>query len=293
MCDVRNAIEMKELTKRYGRNRGIEGISLNVEQGDFFGYLGVNGAGKSTSVRCLLGLVQITSGEAYVLGKKVGDKQQEILRQVGYVPSEAHFYPSMRVEEVIRYAARLRGLDCGVEADKLCDRLFVDRKKRIRELSLGNRKKVSIVCALQHRPGLVILDEPTSGLDPLMQEAFFELLSEYNKEGMTCFLSSHVLQEVKRYCRHVAILRDGRLVKADTVEHLAGSSLRKVKVCGLETLPFAAGMMGVVKKGEDFEFSFQGEISELLGALQGLPIKDLLIEEPSLEEIFMQYYERE
>ncbi len=287
---MKKAIEMKELKKYYGKNRGIEGITLDVEEGDFFGYLGVNGAGKSTSVRCLLGLVRITSGEAWVLGKKVGSGQQEILRQVGYVPSEAHFYPSMQVEEVIRYAAGLRGVDCGAEALKLCDRLHVDRKKKIRELSLGNRKKVSIVCALQHRPGLAILDEPTSGLDPLMQEVFFELLTEYNAMGMTCFLSSHVLQEVKKYCKHVAILRDGKLVKEDSVEHLLGGSLRKVKLRGLGTLPFVPGMSEAVKKGGEYEFSFQGEVQKLLEALRGLPVEDLLIQEPSLEEIFMQFY---
>lgn len=289
-----NAIEMRELTKTYGRNRGIREISLTVEEGDMFGYLGPNGAGKSTSIRCLLGMIHASSGEARVLGCQVGRQQSEILGRVGYVPAECFLYPAMKVEEVIRYAARMRRMDCTKEADRLCDRLEVDKGKRIRELSLGNRKKVSIVCALQHRPELVIMDEPTSGLDPLMQEIFFELVTERNKEGATCFLSSHVLQEVRRYCRHAGILKEGRLVKADTVENLIGASLRRVRLSGMSVseLPSVPGIGDVSREGEDMVFSFQGEMQELLGALQGLRIKDMLITEPSLEEAFMHYFSK-
>lgn len=290
---MRNAIEMRELTKTYGRNRGIKKITLNVQEGDMFGYLGPNGAGKSTSIRCLLGMIQASSGEARVLGHQVGREQSEILRKVGYVPAECFLYPSMRVEEIIGYAAKIRRLDCSKEADRLCDRLEVDRKKQIRELSLGNRKKVSIVCALQHKPELVIMDEPTSGLDPLMQEVFFELVTERNKEGATCFWSSHVLQEVRRHCRHVGILKEGRLVKADTVENLIGARLRRVKLSGVSQIPSLPGITALSKEGEDMVFSFQGEIADLISALHGLDIKDMLITEPSLEDAFMHYFSDE
>jgi len=293
-----NAIEMKSLTKTYGKNRGIKNVTMAVEQGDIFGYLGPNGAGKSTSIRCLLGMISISGGEAYLLGHRVNGKRSwEVLRKVGYMPSEAYFYPSMRAGEVIRYAARLRGMDCRAEAEKLCARLEVDPDKRIQELSLGNRKKVSIVCALQHRPELVILDEPTSGLDPLMQEVFFELLLERNREGMTCFLSSHVLSEVNRYCRHVGILREGELAKVDTVENLTGADasqgrvLRRVKIWGVEALPKIRGISEAERTGDAVSFCWRGEMSELLRALQGLEVKDLLISEPSLEEVFLHYYE--
>lgn len=289
---MRNAIEMRGLTKTYGRNRGIREITMTVEEGDIFGYLGPNGAGKSTSIRCLLGMIHASSGEACVLGHQVGREQREILRSVGYVPAECFLYPAMRVDEIIGYAAKMRGMDCSGEAGRLCDRLEVDRKKRVRELSLGNRKKVSIVCALQHRPELVIMDEPTSGLDPLMQEVFFELVTERNKEGATCFLSSHMLQEVRRYCRHVGILKEGRLVKTDTVENLIGTRLRRVRLSGVSKVPSVEGMGAVSKEGEDIVFSFQGEMQTLLGALQGLGIKDMLITEPSLEEAFMHYFNK-
>jgi len=285
------AVEMRNLTKTYGKNRGIRNISMTVEEGDVFGYLGPNGAGKSTSIRCLLGMLSITSGEAYVFGHRVGREQKEILREVGYLPSEPNFYPSMRAGEVIRSAAEMRGMDCSGEAEMLCRRLEVDCEKRIRELSLGNRKKVGIVCALQHRPRLAILDEPTSGLDPLMQEVFFELLMERSREGMTCFLSSHVLPEVKRYCRHVGILREGELVRVDTVDHLTRSKLRRVKISGAALPLPLEGMTEVEQRGEEITFSWQGEIAELLAALQGLAVKDLLITEPSLEEVFREFYE--
>lgn len=286
-----NAIEMRHLTKTYGTSRGIDDITMAVEEGDVFGYLGPNGAGKSTSIRCLLGMISSSSGEAYILGERVDKKYPpNILKRVGYMPSEANFYPSMKVGEVIKYAARLRGMDCGDEAQRLCHVLEVDQNKKIRELSLGNRKKVSIVCALQHRPDLAIMDEPTSGLDPLMQEAFFDLLMERNQEGMTCFLSSHVLSEVKRYCKHVGILREGKLVKTDTVEGLTKTKLRKVRIYGTTNIPRLKGVTDAAQQGDGIVFSYHGEMADLIKALEGAEIKDLLISEPSLEEVFMHFY---
>ena len=187
-----NAIEIRNLTKTYGKNRGVTDLSLTVKEGEIFGFLGPNGAGKSTTIRSMLGLANYQEGEIRLLGMDAKKQQVEILRQVGYMPSEAWFYMDMCVRDVIRYAAKMRGMDCSAEADKLCERLQVDRNKKIEELSLGNRKKVSIVCAMQHKPRLFIFDEPTSGLDPLMQAEFFKLILEYNAQGATCFLSSHV-----------------------------------------------------------------------------------------------------
>ncbi len=270
------AIEIRSLTKSYGRQRGVQEISLCVQTGDIFGFLGPNGAGKSTTIRSMLGMLHFQKGEIRLLGMDSKRQQKEILRQVGYMPSEAMFYPSMRVKEVIRFAARARGMDCGREADRICEKLAVDREKRIGELSLGNRKKVSIVCAMQHRPGLLILDEPTSGLDPLMQEAFFSLLLEARQRGATCFLSSHVLSEVKRYCNRAAVIREGRVILSDTVENLAKSDLRRVKVR---------------KDGQEQVFVHKGNVKELLCRLQQTEPDDVLIEEPSLEEIFVHYYE--
>lgn len=284
------AIEIYGLTKSYGKKRGVRDISLVVERGDIFGFLGPNGAGKSTTIRCLLGMLHFEAGEIRILGRRVGKEQKEILRNIGYMPSEVMFYPSMTAEKVIKLAADLRGADCRTEAARLCDRLKVDGKKRISELSLGNRKKVSIVCAMQHKPALLILDEPTSGLDPLMQEAFFELLTEANHAGATCFLSSHVLTEVRQYCKHAAVIRDGSLVRVDTVENLSQSTLRKVKLAGVSGAPALSGIEEVRKGQDGVSFSYSGDMQKLLTAILALSPKDVLIEEPSLEEIFMQFY---
>lgn len=213
-------IEITNLTKTYGKARGVTDLTLHVPQGSCFGFIGPNGAGKSTTIRTLLGLLRPTSGSARVLGLDCVGEREKILAQVGYMPSEAMFYPDMRVSEVIRLSAGLRKRDCGAEAAALCAALDLDSKKRIRELSLGNRKKVSIVCAMQHRPKLYILDEPTSGLDPLMQRAFWGEIDARRKEGATVFLSSHVLYEVARYCDRAAVLREGRLIAEGTTAAL-------------------------------------------------------------------------
>ena len=213
---MNNAIEISHLTKNYGKNRGVTDVSLEVKEGDIFGFIGPNGAGKSTTIRSMLGFLRFQEGTIRILGMDSVKDHEKIMRNVGYMPSEAWFYGSMKVSEVIRYAADARGMDCSAEAAKLCERLKVDTGKRIRELSLGNRKKVSIVCAMQHRPRLFIFDEPTGGLDPLMQKHFFELIDEYVAEGTTCLLSTHVLSEVNKYCKSAAIMRDGRLTMLDT-----------------------------------------------------------------------------
>ena len=213
-------IQIDHLTKTYGRARGVTDLTLHVPEGGCFGFIGPNGAGKSTTIRTLLGLLSPTAGAARVLGLDCVRQRNAILAQVGYMPSEAMFYPDMRVGQVIRLSADLRKKDCRAQAAALCETLELDARKRIRELSLGNRKKVSIVCAMQHRPRLYILDEPTSGLDPLVQRAFWQLLEQRRQEGATVFLSSHVLYEVARYCSLAAIIREGRLVAAGTTEEL-------------------------------------------------------------------------
>lgn len=211
-----NVIEINHLTKNYGKNRGIIDVSLEVKQGDIFGFLGPNGAGKSTTIRSMLGFLKPNAGSVSILGMDSVRNHEQILKEVGYMPSEAWFYDSMRVGDVIKYAADVRGIDCSSEAEMLCERLKVDTKKKIKQLSLGNRKKVSIVCAMQHKPKLFVFDEPTGGLDPLMQKKFFELINEYVEQGATCLLSTHVLSEVDKYCKTAAIMREGRLSMLDT-----------------------------------------------------------------------------
>lgn len=272
------AISIDNLTKTYGKNRGVDHLSLHVEQGDIFGFLGPNGAGKSTTIRSILGLIHFQQGSAQIFGMDVKNRQKEILKAVGYMPSEAMFYPSMKVKDVIGFAADMRHMDCSAEAKMLCERLCVDTEKRIEELSLGNRKKVSIVCAMQHKPKLFIFDEPTSGLDPLMQAEFFKLILEYNSQGATCFLSSHVLSEVKKYCHHAAIIKEGKLICTDTVENLTRTNAKRIRV---------------IKDGVEESFVYKGDLNQLFEGFRGHNIEDITIEEPELDEIFMHYYKEE
>ena len=286
-----NAIETNHLTKFYGSARGIEDLELTVEQGDFFGFIGPNGAGKSTTIRTLLGLISPTSGDAKVLGLDIRKDKTEILTRVGYLPSEITFYPGMKVKDVLRLSAGLRRQNCDREAEALCRRLQLDQSRRVEDLSLGNRKKVGIVCALQHNPELLILDEATSGLDPLMQRAFFEILQERNKAGVTVFLSSHVLSEIQRNCTRAAIIRQGRLIACDSVEGLAQAGARRVTVHGQADVSGLSGVRDLQQTGEGVSFLYSGDMNALLSVLAQGRIRDLSLTEPDLEEVFLHYYE--
>ena len=270
-----NAIEINHLTKNYGKHRGVLDVSFSVEEGDIFGFLGPNGAGKSTTIRSMLGLIQFDNGSIKILGKNVEKEKEEILKEVGYMPSEAMFYPSMKVKDVIKLAADVRKKDCKKEAAKLCERLQVDTEKKISELSLGNRKKVSIVCAMQHKPKLFILDEPTSGLDPFMQNEFFLLIQEYVKEGATCMLSTHILSEVKTYCKQVAIMKEGRLQCVDKVSNMTKTNAKRIQM---------------VRDGKAENFIYDGDFNALFQELIHYNITDIRIEDLSLDEIFMHVY---
>ena len=275
---MEHIMEITNLTKNYGKHRGIEGVSFQVEKGDIFGFLGPNGAGKSTTIRAILGLIRCREGKIRVCGYDAVRNREEVLRRIGYMPSEAWFYPGMTIREILKMAAGVRGVDCTQEAGKLCDRLQLDDRRKISELSLGNRKKVSIVCAMQHRPELFIFDEPTSGLDPLMQNQFFLLIKEYVEQGATCMLSTHVLSEVQNHCSRVAIMKEGKLIVTDTVEHLLASKTKRIRM---------------VRDGEKLDFLYQDDLNRLYRELEGHDIADILIEEPSIEEVFMHYYEKE
>lgn len=324
------AIRTEKLTKYYGKSRGILELDLCVQEGEFFGYMGPNGAGKSTTIRTLMGLIQASSGKAFVLGKEIREEKQKVLEEVGYLPSEAIFYQGMRVGDILKLSARLRKKDCKEESDRLCQRLELDKARKVEELSFGNRKKVAIVCALQHNPRLLVLDEPTSGLDPLMQREFFQIIKERNERGVTIFFSSHVLSEIQRNCGRAAIVREGRMVACDYVEALARANAKRVMVrgeidmawfgCLLELEKenglqkeggmqkgtglqkgdgkgqeagsgiYSMGIRDLKKEGDAVRFLYAGDINQLVKGLAGQHILDLSISEPDLEEIFMHYY---
>lgn len=274
---MKNMIEITDLTKTYGKHRGVENVSFSVKKGEIFGFLGPNGAGKSTTIRSMLGLIRYDKGQIRICDLDAQRDKEKILQRVGYMPSEAWFYPGMTIREVLKLSADVRKMDCSKEAGMLCERLQIDAKRKISELSLGNRKKVSIVCAMQHKPELFVFDEPTSGLDPLMQNVFFELIKEYVEKGATCMLSTHVLSEVRNHCDRVAIMREGKLVVTDTVEHLLASKTKRIKM---------------IRDGESLDFIYKDDLNNLYKELKDHNIEDILIEEPSIEEVFMHYYEK-
>lgn len=287
------AIRMEGLTKYYGKSRGIAGIDLTLEKGECFGFIGPNGAGKSTTIRTLLGLISPTSGSARIFGKDVVKDKKEVLRQTGYLPSEAVFYPGMRVRDILKLSADMRGMDCREEAGKLCERLDLNTTAKADELSFGNRKKVAIVCALQSDPSLLILDEPTGGLDPLMQREFFDIIRERNQKGTTVFLSSHILSEVQRNCSRAAVIREGKIIDCGSVEDLARTNARRVTVYGSADLTGLSGIRDLKKNETSCSFLYNGNMNLLLGRLSAGNILDLSVSEPDLEEVFMHYYEKD
>lgn len=287
---MESIIQIRDLVKTYGKARGVSGISLDVEKGDFFGFIGPNGAGKSTTIRSMLGLIKMNSGSIRIFDLDVKKDKVAILKRVGYMPSEIMLYPNLKVSQMLQMTADAFGMNCKERARELCERLQVDTTKRMEELSLGNRKKVGIVCMMQHNPELYIFDEPTSGLDPFMQKEFFTLLSEVNQQGATIFFSSHVLQEIQSYCNKAAIIKEGQLVVVDTVSNLSNTAARKVILRGCNTLPELPGINNPFVDSNMVSFLYQGEAKQLLAKLATMEVADVLIEEPSLEEIVFHFY---
>lgn len=287
-----DAIETMNLTKYYGKARGIINLSLTVGKGECFGFIGPNGAGKSTTIRTLLGLISPTSGSARILGKDIVKEKTDILRDTGYLPSEVMFYPGMRVRDILKFSADLRRKDCSAEARKLCERLQLDLSAKAEELSYGNRKKVAIVCALQSKPSLLILDEPTGGLDPLMQHEFFEIIRERNRDGATILFSSHILSEVQRNCTRAAVIREGQIVACDSVENLAKTNARRITVYGAVDLTGMDGIRDLKSGNGSASFLYSGDVNVLLRRLSEGHVEDLSITEPDLEEVFLHFYEK-
>ena len=288
-----DVIKTAKLTKYYGKSRGIIDLDLNVEQGEFFGFIGPNGAGKSTTIRTLHGLIAHTCGSAMIFGNDITKEKERVLRDIGYLPSEALFYQGMRVKDVLTLSAKLRKKDCKAESELLCERLQLDTARKIEDLSFGNRKKVAIVCALQHRPSLLVLDEPTGGLDPLMQKEFFDILRERNKEGATILLSSHVLSEIQRNCTRAAIIRDGRIIACDSVDVLSQTSAKRITVHGTINLESLSGIRDRKETKDSVSFLYSGDMGSLLAVLSSGRVDDLTVTEPDLEEVFLHYYEKD
>ena len=288
-------IQTDKLTKSYGPHRGIVDVDLTVNEGEVFGFLGPNGAGKTTTIRVLLDLIRPTSGKATVFGIETTTDAVAIHRRIGYLPGEWNLYDRLTGAETIRYFANLRG---GVDASyttRLVERLDLDPTRRFREYSRGNKQKVGLVVALQHKPELLILDEPTAGLDPLVQQSFNELLFEAKAEGRTVFLSSHIISEVERTCDRVAIIREGRLVRVDTVEGVRALAAHEVELRFAASVAPAAfqaldGVSNVVEEGRTLRMLVTGPIAPVVRLAGQHELVDFVSREPSLEEVFLSEY---
>jgi ABC-2 type transport system ATP-binding protein len=292
-----NVIEINELTKTYGKSRGVIDISFQVKEGEIFGFIGPNGAGKSTTIRTLLSLIHPTSGSAKIFGKDCIESAPEIAKEVGYLPAEVFYYDNMKVMDLLKYSASFYKKDCTKRIKELAEVLNLDLTKKIDDLSLGNKKKVGIIQGLLHEPKLIILDEPTSGLDPLMQQKFFELLQAENKKGATILFSSHILSEVQRLCDRVAIIKEGKIVQVEKISTLKENNHKKFKLemkSDVDQSYFdLEGVSNLEVNQNHVSFLFRGNINTLLKKIADIQIANLWIEEPDLEEIFMHYYEKE
>lgn len=288
-------IQTEKLTKSYGTYRGIVDVDLVVNQGEIFGFLGPNGAGKTTTIRVLLDLIRPTSGSARVFGIDAAADPVAIHRRLGYLPGEWNLYDRLTGADTITYFGNLRGGVDRAYVDQLVQRLDLDPSRRFREYSRGNKQKVGLICALQHKPELLILDEPTSGLDPLVQQTFNELLFEARAEGRTVFLSSHIISEVERTCDRVAIIREGRIVRVDTVEGVRTMAAHEVELRFAEPVAADAfeaieGVANVAVEGRTIRMLVTGPIAPVVRLAVTHELVDFVSREPSLEEVFLSEY---
>jgi len=292
-----NVIEINNLTKFYGKSRGIIDVSFTVKEGEILGFIGPNGAGKSTTIRTLLSLIYPTSGSATIFGKDCIKEGHKIRQDIGYLPSEVFYYDDMKVINLLKYSASFYG---SVDMDRihyLANQMDLDLNRKIDDLSYGNKKKVGIVQGLLHNPKLIILDEPTSGLDPLMQQKFFQLIKEENIKGATVLFSSHILSEVQKLCSRVCIIKEGRIIKIQEISELINTTYKKVKLDYKNEvsrkLLSIDGISGAKINGSEVSFLFKGDINTIIQELSNSQLTNVLIEEPDLEEVFLHYYDKE
>ena len=294
---IMDAIQIDALMKSYGSHFVLKSVSLNVPKGKLTGFLGPNGAGKTTTIRILLGLLNFDNGIARINGKDCRRFGKQIRADVGYLPGDVNIYANMTGKAVLKFFAKARKRDCQSEIDRLADAFDLDLNKKVRRYSTGMRQKLGLIQAMMHKPELLILAEPTSALDPLVRKSVFEQLQNVVAEGRTVLFSSHSLDEVEELCDEIAILRDGKIVEHQSIEVLQQRVLKRVKltldssIAKPDTWP---SQLQMIRNNEhDFEFTWEGQIAELICWLGGLPVKDLTIECPDLNDLFMTYYQEE
>ena len=290
------AIETEALTKRYGRNRGIEEVTFGVQPGEVFGFLGPNGAGKTTTIRTLLDLIHPTTGAARIFGLDSRRDSVAIRGRLGNLPGDFGFGRDTTGHRALHLLARMRGVEGIDRAGELATRFRADLDRPLGQLSRGNRQKVGLILATFHRPELLILDEPTSGLDPLMQEEFLDLVAEERDRGCAVFLSSHELDEVQRVCDRVGIVRGGRLIAVERIADLLGKARRRFTVeladpAGSERLRSLPSVADFAVVDGRVSFSAGGDLDAVVRELADHHVVDLEATHPSLEEVFLGYYD--
>ena len=287
------AIRTEGLSKRYGETLALDSLSLQVAEGEVYGYLGPNGAGKTTTIRLLLGLHRPSDGRAELFGVDCWRDPVTAHRRVAYVAGEPFLWPWLTGEETLEFFARLHGGTDRAYRDVLVDRFALEKSKKVRALSKGNRQKVQLIAALATRADLLMLDEPTSGLDPLMEMAFRASIAEAKQRGQSVFLSSHILSEGEAVCDRVGILRAGRLVDEGSLAQLRHLSAQTVEVTFAGPAPDLGPLPGatVTPMGTSgLRIEVSGSIGPVISALAATPVASLVSREPSLEEIFLHHY---
>lgn len=288
-----NIIETQSLSKNYGKTCGISSVSLNVGEGDIFGFVGPNGAGKSTFIKLILNLIKPTSGTATVFEKDVFKKSHVIKRSLGYAPSDVRFFPNMTTDQILKNTLRFHRNKNYSRIDMICNRLDLDKNKKFKELSLGNRKKVALATALIHEPKIIILDEPTSGLDPLIQIRLFEMLEEAAKKGATVFLSSHNLAEIRDHCTVTGFIKNGKIINEQRLD--TAITNKKIVTITAENLNREIlerlNVTIISDNDNSVKFSYTGELSTLIKTVSCIEMSDIIIENNSLEGEYIKYYD--
>lgn len=285
-------LELKHLKKYYGKELGIEDISLKLNKGEIYGFIGPNGAGKSTTLRTIIGLINKTSGSIYFNNEEINNNNPKIKEEIGYLPSEINLYDDMTVKELLNYHETFYNKNCTTKRKELVKLLKIDENKKIEDLSLGNLKKVGIVLSMMHEPKLLILDEPTSGLDPIMQNIFHNILIEEKKKGTTILYSSHILSEVSNICDKIGFIKKGIIIKEDLIENIQKNNYTYLTISSKEISKIKQDLKLEIKEENNNEIKFINNLdpNTIIKQLSKYHIDKLLIENISLEDLFANYY---